>query len=122
MGICSGMVGRRWRMRGLSKRKGSDNWQGRFRIPESLWRCRVDLAALDVRDLGKSQEFTKSLGTGDRQEATSRYRLALDAWDRKMEAWQTLLDEGPTTLTHQQSVALAGAIYRRWATPGVNWR
>jgi integrase len=94
-------------MRGLFKRKGSDNWQGKFRIPESLWKRRADLAKAGASDLGRSQEFGKSLGTHDRIEAARRYRLALDAWDEKIAAWMALLENGPTSLTHKQRIALA---------------
>lgn len=107
MGLCSGMVGRRWRMRGLSKRKGSEVWQGKFRIPQRLWDRREDLVRLGASDLGKSQEFTKTLGERDRGQAAHIYRRRLDTWERLLEAWQALLDVGPQRLNHQQLVALA---------------
>lgn len=95
-------------MRGLSKRKGSDVWQGRFRIPERLWREKDKLRSLGVADLGASQEFTRSTGHHDRDKAGTEYRSMLAAWDAKMAAWQSLLESGPLTLSHRQIVALAG--------------
>lgn len=62
------------------------------------------LGALGV---GKSQEFTKSLGERDRDQAARAYRKRLDTWERLLEAWQGLLDTGPQHLNHKQIVALA---------------
>ena len=87
MGKCFGMAGRRWRMRGLFKRKGSDIWQGRFRIPDALWRQRGRLAALGVKDIGKAQEFGRSTGKPGRDEAAAAYRAMLDAWEGKLAVW-----------------------------------
>ena len=56
-------------MQGLFKRKQSDIWQGRFRIPEQLWRERARLPELGVIEIGKNQEFAKSTGCGDRDDA-----------------------------------------------------
>jgi len=95
-------------MRGLFKRKGSEVWQGKFRVPERLWRERDRLTALGVKDLGKSQEFGRSTGKQNRDEAGEAYRTMLVAWDAKLEAWQALLDSGPQALTHKQQIALAG--------------
>lgn len=95
-------------MRGLSKRKGSDIWQGRFRIPQRLWDRREDLTALGVSDIGKSQEFTRSTGQEDRDEAGEAYRKMLATWDDKMRVWESLLENGPQALTWKQSIALAG--------------
>lgn len=95
-------------MRGLSKRKGSNNWQGRFRIPKPLWDRRDELVALGVSDLGKSQEFMLSMQTPNKADAERRYRIELTAWDNKMDAWESLLDGGPVDLTFMDAVALAG--------------
>jgi len=94
-------------MRGLFKRKGSDIWQGRFRVPEAVWRQRERLVALGVKDIGKAQEFGRSTGKQDRDEAGEAYRAMLVAWDAKVAAWQALLDVGPQALSHKQQVALA---------------
>jgi hypothetical protein len=94
-------------MRRLFKRKGSDIWQGRFRIPENLWRQRDRLLSLGVRDIGKAQEFGRSTGKQDRDEAGKAYRAMLDAWEAKTQAWQALLDTGPESLSHKQRLALA---------------
>jgi len=107
MGKCYGMAGRRWRMRGLFKRNGSDVWQGRFRIPEKLWRQRNRLAELGVKNIGKAQEFGRSTGKTNRDDAGEAYRLMLVEWDVRLSAWQTLLEEGPQALSHKQQVALA---------------
>lgn len=107
MGKCYGMAGRRWRMRGLYKRKGSDIWQGRFRVPDTLWRHRERLVALGVKDIGKAQEFGRSTGKQDRDEAATAYRAMLDAWEAKLEAWRALLETGPVSLSHKQRIALA---------------
>lgn len=94
-------------MRGLFKRKGSDIWQGRFRVPDVLWRQRERLAALGVKDIGKAQEFGRSTGKQDRDEAAKAYRAMLDAWEAKLEAWRALLETGPVSLSHKQRIALA---------------
>ncbi|TDR28827.1 hypothetical protein [Aquamicrobium defluvii] len=94
-------------MRGLFKRKGSDIWQGRFRIPENLWRQRDRLLSLGVRGIGKAQEFGRSTGKQDRDEAGKAYRAMLDAWEAKTQAWQALLDSGPESLSHKQRIAIA---------------
>lgn len=94
-------------MRGLSKRKGSDVWQGRFRIPERLWCERDKLRSLGVVDLRASQEFTRSTGHHDRDKAGAEYRSMLIAWDAKMDAWRSLLESGPQELSHRQAVGLA---------------
>jgi hypothetical protein len=107
MGKCYEMVGRRWRMRGLFKRTGSDIWQGRFRVPERLWRLRGRLRELGVKDLGKAQEFGRSTSQQDRDAAGEAYRQMLVAWDAKLDAWQALLDGGPQALSHKQRIALA---------------
>lgn len=94
-------------MRGLFKRKGSDIWQGRFRVPDALWRQRERLVGLGVKDVGKAQEFGRSTGKQDRDEAAKAYRAMLDAWEAKLEAWQALLEAGPQALSHKQRIALA---------------
>ncbi|WP_192257535.1 hypothetical protein [Mesorhizobium silamurunense] len=103
-------------MRGLSKRKGSEVWQGKFRIPQRLWDRRDDLLKLGATGIGGSQEFTKSLGARDRGEATRNYRKRLDTWEQLLEAWQGLLDTGPQRLSHQQLVALAAERARAFLT------
>jgi hypothetical protein len=94
-------------MRGLFKRKGSDVWQGRFRISERLWQQRDRLAELGVKNIGKAQEFGRSTGKTDRDEAGEVYRAMLVEWDARTGAWRTLLEEGPQALSHKQQVALA---------------
>lgn len=108
MGKCSGMAGKRWRMRGLSKRSGFEVWQGKFRVPQKLWDRRDDLRSLGVSDLGKTQEFTQSLGEYDRDRAGEVYRKRLAVWDLKLAAWGALLENGPRGLTQKQRFALAG--------------
>lgn len=103
-------------MRGLSKRKGSEVWQGKFRIPQRLWDRRDDLLKLGASGIGGSQEFTKSLGARDRGEATRTYRKRLDTWEQLLDAWQGLLDTGPQRLSHQQLVALAAERARAFLT------
>lgn len=103
-------------MRGLSKRKGSEVWQGKFRIPQRLWDRRDDLLKLGVSGIGGSQEFTKSLGVRDRGDATRAYRKRLDTWEQLLEVWQRLLDTGPQRLSHQQLVALAAERARAFLT------
>ncbi|PBB96803.1 hypothetical protein [Mesorhizobium sp. WSM3862] len=102
-------------MRGLSKRKGSEVWQGKFRIPQRLWDRRDDLLKLGASGIGGSQEFTKSLGERDRSQATRVYRERLDAWERLLEAWQALLDHGPQSLSQMDAVRVAAlGAARRW--------
>jgi len=81
-------------MRGLFKRKGSDVWQGRFRIPENLWRERKRLLALGVNDLPKKQEHARSAGKLDHGEAREAFRFMLGTWETKMSAWERLLEGG----------------------------
>lgn len=73
-------------MRGLFKRKGSDIWQGRFRIPENLWRERKRLVALGVKDAPKTQEHARSTGKLDLGEACEAFQAMRGAWDAKMAA------------------------------------
>ncbi|MCX5577229.1 hypothetical protein [Kaistia terrae] len=94
-------------MRGLFKRKGSDIWQGRFRIPENLWRERKRLVALGVKDAPKTQEHARSTGKLDQSEAREAFQAMLGAWDAKMAAWGRLLEEGPQGLSQKQQTALA---------------
>ncbi|MCL6706686.1 hypothetical protein M8R20_06725 [Pseudomonas sp. R2.Fl] len=94
-------------MRGLHKRKGSDIWQGRFRIPSNLWNQRKRLLELGVKNVPKAQEHSRSTGKLDRDEATVAYRAALNAWDAKMAAWLALLENGPQGLTFPQQLAVA---------------
>ncbi len=63
--------------------------------------------ALGVGDLRKVQEFGRSTGKQDRDEAAKAYRAMLDGWDAKLEAWRVLLEAGPTSLTYKQQIALA---------------
>jgi hypothetical protein len=93
---------------GLSKRKGSEVWQGKFRVPQRLWDRRDDLRSLGVSDLGKTQEFTQFLGEYDRDRAGEVYRKRLAVWDLKLGAWAALLENGPRSLTQKQRFALAG--------------
>lgn len=101
------MAGRRRLVPGLFKRKGSDIYQGRFRIPSDLWRDRARLAALGISDLPKAQEHGRSTGTVDRDEAGNAYRSMLVAWDAKLDGWRKLLADGPQALTERQQKAIA---------------
>ncbi|MFV0513778.1 MAG: hypothetical protein ACK5MY_09155 [Jhaorihella sp.] len=94
-------------MRGLHVRKGSDVWQGRFRIPANLWRQRERLKSLGVKDLGNSQEFSLSTGEHDRDEAGVIYVRMLAKWNAKLKAWEELLANGPKTLSFRQELGLA---------------
>ncbi|GGA82051.1 hypothetical protein GCM10011385_40350 [Nitratireductor aestuarii] len=94
-------------MQGLFKRKGSDIYQGRFRIPSPLWRERNRLIGLGVKDIPKTQEHGRSTGKSDRDEAGEAYRAMLVAWDAKMAAWEKVLADGPMPLTPKQQMALA---------------
>jgi len=70
------------------------------------------LTQLGVTDLGKAQEFGRSTGKQDRDEAGEAYRLMLVEWDAKLNAWRALLESGPQSLTHKQQVALAADFAR----------
>lgn len=94
-------------MRGLSKRKGSDVWQGKFRIPQRLWARREELRALGV-EVGGSQEFTLSLRVYEAAKAAVVYRAKSTAWETTLGAWEAALREGPQALSTKQRVALAG--------------
>ena len=74
---------------------------------DALWRQRERLVGLGVKDVGKAQEFGRSTGKQDRDEAAKAYRAMLDAWEAKLEAWQALLEAGPQALSHKQRIALA---------------
>ncbi len=95
-------------MRGLFKRKASDIWQGRFRIPEELWREKERLSELGVRQIGNSQEFARSTGQSDKSLATKAYRIMLADWEATLERWRLLLEKGPMILSPKQEWALAG--------------
>ncbi|MDI7865339.1 hypothetical protein MRS76_25985 [Rhizobiaceae bacterium n13] len=94
-------------MRGLFKRKGSDVWQGRFRVPEDIWRERGRILEVDPKGMGKSQEFASSTGYRDRDDAAVEYRRMLNEWEGRIVSWRSLLEDGPQDLTHRQRVALA---------------
>lgn len=94
-------------MRGLEKRKGSNNWQGRFRIPKHLWDRRDELVRLGVNGIGKTQEFKESLETPDQRKAEQLYRRKLDEWEAEIKAWEALLRDGPAALSEKQQWALA---------------
>ena len=94
-------------MRGLHRRKGSEVWQGRYRIPSPLWRERHKLVELGVSDMPKAQEHSRSTGKRDRAEAERVYALGLINWNDKLAAWEALLRDGPQALTFKQRVALA---------------
>lgn len=94
-------------MRGLFKRKGSNVWQGRFRIAEHLWQKRDDLRILMVPGVGNSQEFARSLHTDQKDKAEVTYRAMLTQWDSQMAAWDLVLQNGLTTLTPRQALSTA---------------
>jgi len=91
-------------MRGLFKRKGSKQWQGRFRIPEELWERRDELRNLGVHEIRQSQEFALSLGTEKQDLAEATYRAKLTAWDARMATWRSMLEGSPVALTHRNTV------------------
>jgi len=102
-------------MKGLFRRKGLDVWQGRFRIPEDIWRQRDRLAELGARGLGKNQEFAKSTKCRDREDAAVEYLRMLTDWHERLADWRSLLANGPRTLNEMEAlqVAALGAA-RRW--------
>lgn len=94
-------------MRGLSRRKGSGVWQGRFYIPTEIWNERDRLRELGVK-VGKNQDYLKSLGERAKNDAESTYQDRLRDHHKMMADWQALLTLGPVKLDHQQVVAIAG--------------
>lgn len=94
-------------MRGLSKRKGSGIWQGRFYIPSEIWKHRERLIELGA-PVGKNQDYLQSLGEHSQRAAEDRYSSRLKDHTKKMADWQALLTLGPIKLDHQQVAALAG--------------
>jgi len=94
-------------MRGLSRRKGSGVWQGRFYIPSEIWNERDRLIELGVK-VGKNQDYLKSLGERTKSVAERVYSDRLQDHQRTMAEWQTLLKLGPVSLDHEQVVAIAG--------------
>lgn len=98
------------------RRKGSSFHQFRKRIPQDvLDKARGTVLALPIGDevihstIGqKAVEITASLRTRDPREAKERQSALLSYLDRH---WQSLRN-GPTPLTHKQTVALAGEAYR----------
>lgn len=94
-------------MRGLSKRKGSGVWQGRFYIPSEIWKQRERLIELGVQ-VGKNQDYLQSLGEHAQRAAEERYSERLKDHQRKMADWQALLTLGPIKLDHRQVAAIAG--------------
>lgn len=102
-------------MQGLFKRKGSDIWQGRFRIPSDLWRERKLLAELGVKDIPKAQEHGRSTGMEDRDAAGETYRALLVAWDARMAGWRQVLEGGPANFDIMEAVKVAAiGAARRW--------
>lgn len=94
-------------MRGLSRRKGSGVWQGRFYIPSEIWNERDRLIELGMK-VGKNQDYLKSLGERSKGDAEDIYAARLKDHQKKMADWQTLLRLGPVKLDHEQVVAVAG--------------
>ncbi|KQQ73651.1 hypothetical protein ASF70_07515 [Rhizobium sp. Leaf321] len=94
-------------MRGLSRRKGSGVWQGRFYIPSEIWNERDRLRELGVK-VGKNQDYLKSLGERSKGDAETAYLERLRDHSNKMADWQALLSLGPVKLDHEQVVAIAG--------------
>lgn len=94
-------------MRGLSRRKGSGVWQGRFYIPSEIWNERDRLIELGVK-VGKNQDYLKSLGERTKSVAERVYTDRLQDHQKRMAEWQTLLKLGPVSLDHEQVVAIAG--------------
>ena len=94
-------------MRGLSLRKGSKVYQGRFYIPTDLWNRREDLRRLGI-DVQGTQEVHLSLGEKDQEAASKVYAARLDLHDLKMKGWRERLGNDPLTLNHRQCAAIAG--------------
>lgn len=94
-------------MKNLLKRKGSEVWQARFRVPTSLWKQRERLVQMGINGVPKAQEHTVSTKEYDHAKAKKVFTRLQVTWNDKMDAWAKALEDGPQRLTHKQLVALA---------------
>ncbi|MBL4725279.1 MAG: hypothetical protein JKY83_01120, partial [Rhizobiaceae bacterium] len=85
-------------MRGLYQRKGSSKWQGRFRIPDELWKSREKLVAMGLEVQG-TQQSDRSTGEDNQRLAEQRYQIMLNEFEATLEAWEDALVNGPSSLT-----------------------
>ena len=85
-------------MRGLYQRKGSAKWQGRFRIPDELWKSREKLVAMGIEVQG-TQQSDRSTGEDNQRLAEQRYQIMLNEFEATLEAWEDALVNGPSSLT-----------------------
>ncbi|KAA5597221.1 DUF6538 domain-containing protein [Blastochloris sulfoviridis] len=94
-----------------TRRKGSDNWYFRRKIPADVQRILASLPK-DQRPAGwYKTHISISLGTADRNEAKARCPEVAAAVERQIEAFRN----GPKPLTPKQIVALSGLLYRAFA-------
>lgn len=79
-------------MRGLTRRKGSEVWQGRLYIPSKIWKQRERLLAVGQK-IPKVQTWTASTGERDERAAERVYLSMRSDHDLKVDAWEALLKE-----------------------------
>lgn len=99
-------------MRGLSKRKGSEVWQGRLYIPTDIWNQRELLLAAGEQ-LPKNQDWLVSLGERDQRRAETAYSNRLEQHRRQVSAWSDTLrelarieKEGARALSHEEKAGV----------------
>ncbi|RAI33881.1 DUF6538 domain-containing protein [Rhodoplanes serenus] len=96
------------RMACPTKRKGSDNWYFRRKLPADLQRILASLPKSRRPPGWHRQHIVISLGTADRDAAKAKCPEVAATVERQMEA----LRKGPAPLTPKQIAGLSGLVYR----------
>jgi integrase len=90
-------------------RKRSTKLQFRRRTPEDIWLLRNKLATLGIK---VSREVTKSLGTGDQDDAKALHTSLADEWNNRWKSWRKAVKDGPQALTPKEIAGLSAEIGR----------
>ncbi|MFL9823775.1 DUF6538 domain-containing protein [Rhodoplanes sp. SY1] len=91
-----------------TKRKGSDNWYFRRKLPADLQRILASLPKSRRPPGWHKQHIVISIGTADRGTAKAKCPEIAAAVVRQMQA----LRKGPAPLTPKQIAGLSGLVYR----------
>ncbi len=100
------------RMARPTKRKGTHNVQFQKRVPADIKKV-LDALPRHYRPAGWGKEFiTISTGTADQRKAQAEFaRIGAEVEERFAR-----LRSGVRSLTHKETVALAGTVYQTWST------
>jgi integrase len=95
-------------MPSLIKRKGSDNWYYRRKIPKKVLPLLDKLPTSQRPRNWSKAEIMISLGTPDRAKAKAKYPEVAAEVEKRIEA----LKQGPKPLSNKQVAALSGKLYK----------